>query len=78
AIMRSEKLADKKGRKIASFVLACSIIMSTVFIKQHSMFDVLTAFCMAAVMYVVVYRFDLVLAVRAARERKKAKPQIVR
>lgn len=78
AVMHSEKLADKKGIKIGSFVLAWSIILSTVFIKQHSMFDVLTAFCMAAVMYVVVYRFDLVLAVRAARERKKAKPEIVR
>ena len=30
------------------------------FIKQHSMFDVLTAFIMAAVMYAVVYQANVV------------------
>lgn len=78
AVMHSKRLAHRKGIRIGSFVLAFSIILSTVFIKQHSVFDVLTALCMAAVMYSAVYRFDLVLAVRTARRRKKAKPQIVR
>ena len=77
AITHNPKLADKKGIKIASLALACSIILSTVFIKQHSVFDVLTAFCMAAVMYAVVYRLDVVTAVRAAWARKKIKPQII-
>lgn len=77
AITHSEKLADKKGIKIASFVVAWSIIFSTVFIKQHSVFDVLTAFVMAAAMHAVVYRYDIVTAVRAAREHKKARPQII-
>ena len=77
AVIHNRKLADKKGIKTASLVLACSIILSTVFIKQHSVFDVLTAFCMAAVMFTVVYRFDVVTSVRNAREHKKVKPQMI-
>lgn len=32
-----------------------SIVCSTMFLKQHSVFDVLTAFLMAGVLYTVVY-----------------------
>lgn len=75
AIMRSSEFADKKGICIGSFLLSSSIILSTMFLKQHSFFDVLTAFIMAAVMYTVVYRYDVVLAVRRAlRARRKSSP----
>ena len=60
AIIRSKEFENKRGLRLCSLLLCCSIIMSTVFLKQHSMFDVLTAFAMAAVMYLVVYRYDLV------------------
>lgn len=60
AIFRSEKLHRKPVVHIGSLVLCVSIILSTVFLKQHSVFDVLTAFIMAAVMYIVVYGFDIV------------------
>lgn len=77
AIIRSREFENKRGLRLCSLILCCSIILSTVFLKQHSMFDVLTAFAMAAVMYLVVYRYDLVVAVRTIRQsRKKAKPQI--
>lgn len=76
AIIRSKEFADKKGIRICSLILSSSIIMSTVLIKQHSMFDVLTAFAMAAVMYTIVYRYDLVLAIRTMRSKKKPNPQI--
>lgn len=76
AIMHSKVLADKKGIRIASFLLAISIILSTVLIKQHSVFDMLTAFVMAFVMYVLVYRRNLVLALRVAWQRRKDKSQI--
>ncbi len=78
AVIHNEELSRRRWIKNGSAVLACSIILSTVLIKQHSMFDVLTAFVMAAVMYTVVYRFDLVLAVHNAHQRRKANPQIVR
>ena len=78
AITHSRALSNKKGIRYSSFVLAVSIILSTVFIKQHSMFDVITAFIMAGVMYILVYRTELVTALRTALQRRKAHPQIVR
>ena len=41
--------------KLLSGTLATAIILSTMFIKQHSTFDVLTAFLLAFIMYRVVY-----------------------
>ena len=76
AIMHSKVLSNKKAVKAGSFVLAVSIILATVLIKQHSVFDMLTAFVMAAIMYVLVYRVDSVLALRTALQRRKAKPEI--
>jgi len=76
AITHSKKLANKKWLHFGSLILAVSIILSTILIKQHSVFDVLTAFVMAAIMYLVVYRFDVVIAIRAIRKKKKTKPQL--
>ncbi|MBR1853629.1 MAG: serine/threonine protein phosphatase [Lachnospiraceae bacterium] len=55
-VAHSRCLSEKKPIKMTSFLLCSAIILSTLFIKQHSMFDVLTAFIMAALMYVIVYR----------------------
>ncbi len=76
AIMHSKEFENKRGIRIGSLILAVSIILSTVFLKQHSVYDVLTAFVMAAIMYTLVYRYDLIMTVRANRAKKKAKPQI--
>lgn len=76
AIIKSEKLADKKLLRAASLILCVSIILSTMFIKQHSVFDVVTAFIMAAIMYGIVYKYDIVAAYRIRRARKKAAPQV--
>lgn len=59
AVMNSPLFAKKKTVKAFSFLLSSSIILSTVFLKQHSMFDVLTAFGLAAAMYGVVYIHDV-------------------
>lgn len=78
ALAKCEKLKKHKWLLRSSFVLCWSIILSTMFIKQHSVFDVLTAFGMAAVMYVLVYRFDFVLAMKtklvALISNRKEKP----
>lgn len=71
AVMRSAELKEKKGIRIASGLLAFSIILSTMFLKQHSVFDVATGLALGTVMYVLVYRRDIVLAVRAQRGVKK-------
>ncbi len=55
AVRKSRRLQKHRGVQIFSEVLCILIIMSTVFIKQHSMLDVITAFALAAVMYVIIY-----------------------
>ncbi len=52
--------------RLASLGLCLSIICSTVFLKQHSLFDVLTAFGTAAVFYLLVYGRTRVYALRPA------------
>lgn len=71
AVVHNQKLAKNKILCTGSFVLCISIILSTVFIKQHSMFDVLTAFVMAGVMYMVVYQVDIVAFCQAYRSNWK-------
>lgn len=75
AVMKSARLKKKKGIRVCSFVLCVSIILSTMFIKQHSVFDVTTAFIMAAVMYGIVYRSDVLLNFyHSVGQRRKRKP----
>ena len=71
AVMHNQKLADNKILRRGSLTLCVSIILSTVFIKQHSMFDVLTAFIMAGIMYLVVYQADVVALYQANRAHGK-------
>jgi membrane-associated phospholipid phosphatase len=58
AVARSEQFRENKKARTASFVLMLSIILSTMFIKQHSTFDVMTALLLCAVMYRIVYVSD--------------------
>lgn len=76
AIVKSKAFEKRRGIRIGSLALSSSIIASTMLIKQHSVFDVVTAFVMAAVMYTVVYHYDIVLMIQMARNKKKARPQI--
>ena len=41
--------------RIGSAVLMVNIILSTMFLKQHSVFDVVTGIIMAVFMYMLVY-----------------------
>ena len=80
AVLNNEKLGANKWVRRGSLTLCVSIILSTVLIKQHSVFDVLTAFLLSATMYVLVYHFDIVAAwqyryryLSEKRARKRAK-----
>lgn len=55
ALTRCDSLRDNRLVKYGSFFLMCSIILATVFIKQHSIFDVMTALLMALVLYHIAY-----------------------
>lgn len=73
AVMRNQELASMKHGKmirIASGILAVSIILSTMLIKQHSVFDVSTGILMGTVMYAVVYRREWLTVSRPAKHRK--------
>jgi membrane-associated phospholipid phosphatase len=56
AVVRSWCFKNRKVLKPFMLVLGVSIICSTVLIKQHSMLDVLLAFLMSAIMYLVCYK----------------------
>lgn len=74
AVTHNETLRNKKPVRIGSCLLALSIILSTMFIKQHSVFDVLTGILMGACMYVLVYRREW-LAMPGTQRNKKT-PQV--
>lgn len=57
AIMKSSYFANKKWIKCGSFLLCVLIILSTMFLKQHSVLDAVGASILAAVMYCFVYTF---------------------
>lgn len=58
AVTHSKGLSDKKWIRIASLTLAVSIVLSTMLLKQHSVFDVVTALFLCGIMYILVYRRD--------------------
>ncbi len=67
AIYRSRHLKEKHILRIGTLVLTILICMSTVFLKQHSIFDVACACLLSLIMYVIVYVPDYRLARRRAR-----------
>lgn len=68
AISHSQAL--KKHRKIqyASYVTAALIILSTMFLKQHSVTDVIAAFAMACMIYPFVYAAEDKKATRLSQQ----------
>lgn len=55
ALNHSEALKEKLKVRISSTVLAVLIVLSTVFLKQHSVTDVIAAFVLVGVLYHLVY-----------------------
>lgn len=71
ALSRSQA-GKKKWVRVSSGILCVSIILATVFIKQHSVFDMLTAFVMAAAMYGIVYHYDVLIYLKQHRTARRA------
>ncbi len=77
AVMQSRRLREVRAVRIGSFILSTSIIASTMLIKQHSVFDVVTAFLFAAVLYYLIYNLDILSMWDDARDRQnERRPQI--
>ena len=58
AIANSKKLSSNKGIVLGSLILTILISLSTVFLKQHSLFDGICSLALSAVLYVLVYKVD--------------------
>ncbi len=58
--------------KIISDIIGVSIILSTMFIKQHSVYDVITAFIMAIICYIIFYHTSLLENFCSKQEEKLA------
>ena len=66
-IFRSEgALAKRRIFRVGTAVLGTLIILSTVFLKQHSLVDVLGAFVIFVPFYVLAYQFDIVFRMQDA------------
>ena len=51
----SERLSQKKGIRYASLIMTTLIILSTMFVKQHSVVDVVAGLTLSYVSYELVY-----------------------
>lgn len=79
AITHCQRLMNSRhGKliKIGSGILAFSIVLSTMFIKQHSVFDVFTGLALGAIMYALVYKRELLFAGKAQKNKGKRTPQV--
>jgi len=72
AIVNSQVIRKGHWIKYVSFILTVLICMSTVFLKQHSILDVLGGLVIAGVMYVFVY----VLEFSTVRKNEKKVKQL--
>ena len=55
AIHESQELRKHRAVQWSAYVLATTIILATVFLKQHSVIDVMAAFVLAYALYQFVY-----------------------
>ncbi len=55
-LLRQEELKKHKGFKTAVVIISVLIVLSTMFLKQHSMVDVATALMLNIVCYIIFYQ----------------------
>lgn len=55
AVKNSPRLKENKAARVGSFLMTFSIILSTMFLKQHSVVDVLTALILSCLSYEFIY-----------------------
>lgn len=77
-IMKSKKTRKNKVVCTASAILAGSICLSTVFIKQHSILDMFAAIALAIPLYYLSYVFDWNKVLVKLTQRKLTKQYINR
>lgn len=68
AIAHSRELKKHKKIRYFSYIMAFLIILSTIFLKQHSVTDVIAAFAMACIIYPFIYSTEEKKATRLSRQ----------
>ena len=68
AVQHSAELKEKKAIRLGSHILSVLIILSTMFLKQHSVFDVICGIVLSMVMYHFVYEKEDAYAKQTAGE----------
>ena len=71
AIAKSKRLHNHKWVVTTSFILMISICLSTMFLKQHSAFDVICSVLLSGFMYVVIYKVDYNKLIAVIKAKKK-------
>lgn len=69
SVMNSQALREKRWVRRASFVMMVSICLSTVFLKQHSVVDVMGATILAWLMHSFVYSTEAAFSRRTVRQK---------
>ncbi|MBQ1870921.1 MAG: phosphatase PAP2 family protein [Lachnospiraceae bacterium] len=72
SICYSAKFKGSRAFKTGSLIIAVFIVLSTMFIKQHSVFDVITAVVMVCIFWIMFYVKDFSLIRRIKAKRIKA------
>ncbi len=72
SLLKNEDFSKKLSRRIASIVTCVLICLSTVFLKQHSCFDVVCALVMSVGLYVLAYNPKLLKIEATVKEHEKA------
>lgn len=68
AVSHSQALKKYKKTRYAAYIMAFLIILSTMFLKQHSVTDVIAAFAMACIIYPFVYAAETRKAARLSHQ----------
>lgn len=76
AFMTCQKLQKHTVIRYGSVVLAVSIVLATMFLKQHSVSDVCCALVMNVGSYMLLYRPHKVRSLSLASQKKKKKKEI--
>lgn len=73
AINNCQKLQKHRGIRFSAFVLTTLIVLSTMFLKQHSICDVATGITFAVASYIIIYRVYAHVGVKEKRRVLYAK-----
>ena len=74
AVFKSKVFKNNIFAKISLTIISIAIILSTMFIKQHSIIDVVLALALSSVIYVVVYKIDWESAFDRFRQKRAEIP----